>query len=274
MLVGTNGRTTPARAEAFRDLWSDGALGPALRTIGVESPGQLGALFIADGDVLREWMGGAPPLTDDFPHRILHKVGSTSLRREVFPVYRAWANAEESGRRFAASRFVADVWPAEVRAETPAFFPWEGALGNAMLDGTSWQPPSVRGLAEVDAVLKDSSLRTLALWFLGTTAEEQVALSVLAARGQRHEELLGLGALADRDYEGAAMMFARAGGSANECRRAYSLALLGRRSEVEALARARVHLPDRAAEAAFWAWMEDRFGYALSPTAPTAQALP
>jgi hypothetical protein len=180
-------------------------------------------------------------------------------------VYRAWADAEASGRRFAASRFVAAVWPENVRAETPAYFRWEGTLGDAMLDGTSWQPPSVRGLSEVDAVLTRSSLRTLALWFLGTTVEEQRALSELAARGVRHEELLGLGALADRDYERAAEMFARAGGSANECRRAYSLALAGRRSDVEALARARLRLPDQEAEAGFWAWMEDRFAYELSP---------
>jgi predicted membrane-bound spermidine synthase len=259
MLVGTNGRATPAGAGTFRAPWNDAALGPALRGIGVETPEQLGALFIADGEVLRQWIGGAPPLTDDFPHRILHEVGSTSVRREVIPVYRAWANAGASGRRFAASPFVAAVWPETVRAGTAAYFRWQGVLGDAMLDNTSWQPPSVRGLAELDAVLTGSSLRTLALWFLGTTVEEQLALAERAARGERHEELLGLGALADRDYERAAESFARAGGSANTCRRAYALARAGRTSEVEALARARLRNPDDA-EAGFWAWMDGRFG--------------
>jgi spermidine synthase len=263
MLVGTQGRAAPVRAEHFRALWSEAALGPALRAIGVERPEQMGALFIADGDALRDWIGGAPPLTDDFPHRILHEAGATDLLREVYPVYRGWGDAEASGRRFAASRFIAAAWPETVRAETRPYFKWQGTLNDAMLDGTSWQPPAIRGLSELDAVLTRSPLRTLPLWFLGSTAEEQGMLSVLAARGVRHEELLALGALADRDYAGAAAMFARAGGSANECRRAYSLALLGRRAEVEAMALARRALPGHEAEAAFWAWMEDRFGYEL-----------
>ena len=268
MLVGTNGRTAAADAGRFRAPWADPVLGPALRGIGVETPEQMGALFIADGEVLRGWTGGAPPLTDDFPHRILHPVGSTDVWRDVILVYRGWADAVAAGPRFAASPFVAAVWPEAVRAETAAYFRWQKTLGDAMLDGTSWQPPSPRGLAELDAVLTKSPLRTLALWFLGTTDAEQRAVAGLAARGVRHEELLGLGALADRDYEGAAAMFARAGGSANQCRRAYALALAGRRSEVEALARARVGDPAHRDEGGFWTWMQARFGYDLPAPGP------
>jgi hypothetical protein len=276
MLVGTRGRTAAVAADRFRAVWSDAALGVGLRRIGVETPEQMGALFIADHDVLREWIAGEPPVVDDHPHRILHEVGSTDVWNEVFPVYRRWADAAEAGPRFATSRFVGAVWPQEIRGRTAAYFRWQRMLGAAELDNISWQPPSARGLPELDAVLTGSSLRTLALWSLGTTVEEQEALAALAARGEVHHELLGLGALADRDYGRAAALFERAGGSANACRRAYALAMGRRTGEAAALARERSGRPGHEAEGPFWAWMETRFGLgAAGPaTAPGGPGAP
>jgi predicted membrane-bound spermidine synthase len=254
MLVGTNGRSGHGGEGRFVGLWAEPVVGGGLRGIGVERPEQLGALFIDDAAGLRERVGDAPALADDVPYRILTPVGSTVVWREVLPVYRRWADADEARRRFAASRFVADLWPPAVRAGSLAYFEWQGLLDEAMIAQTVWQPPSTVGLTELDAVLTRSALRTLALWLLGTNADEQRAVSELAVRGQRHEELLGLGALASREYESAAASFERVSGAANRQRRAYALALAGRWSQVEELART-----DDGTGTEFWAWMRVRF---------------
>jgi spermidine synthase len=262
MLVGTRDFTAAASEGRFAGLWQDPQAGPALSRIGVERPEQLGALFIADATTLREWVARAPSLVDDFPNRILHAVGSVDLGREVLPTYLRWRNADDSRSRFAASRFVAALWPPALRQRSLASFEWEGWLDQGMWEGLAWQPPSTRGLTELDRVITRTPLLTLPLWLLGTNVDEQRTVSVLAEEGKRHEELLGLGALAARDYERAADLFARADlGSGNTCRRAYALALAGRRGEVEALAAGRRSAPDFQAESGFWDWMSARFGY-------------
>ncbi len=253
MLVGTNGRSAPASEAHFVGLWDDPVVGAGLRRIGVETPEQLGALFIDDATGLRERIGSVPPLTDDFPYRILTPAVSGDPG-DVIPAYRRWMDAGRARQRFAASRFVADVWPLSVRSRSLAHFEWLGLLNQAMITLTSWQPPSTSGLAEVDAVLERSPLRTLALWLLGTNTDEQQAVAALALRGERHEELLGLGALASRDYESAALSFGRAGGVANRQRQAYALAMAGRWDEADALARAH-----DAASTEFRAWLQTRF---------------
>jgi hypothetical protein len=255
MLVGTEGRNAPVSEEHFVGLWNNPVVGAGLRRIGIERPEQLGALFIDDALGLRARVGATLPLTDDFPYRILTPVGSTSVSGEVIPGYLRWMDVDQARQRFVASRFVADVWPPALRSGSLASFEWLGLLNRAMIAQLAWVPSATAGLADVDAVLTRSSLRTLALWLLGTNTEEQQTLAALAVRGERHEELLGLGALAAREYASAAESFGRAGGAANRQRRAYALALAGRWNEAEALAQG-----DDATGAAFWAWMRERFG--------------
>jgi hypothetical protein len=146
-----------------------------------------------------------------------------------------------------------------LRERSLAYFEWQNRIDEGFRTLGSWQPPSTAGLAELDAVLTRTPLRTLALWSMGTGAGEQAAVAGLAARGERHEGLLGLGALADRDYAGAAAAFARAPGADNAYRRTYALALAGRTAEANGVADTiRAH-PGRPPDQAFWDWMDGRF---------------
>jgi predicted membrane-bound spermidine synthase len=255
MLVGTNDLRSAASESRFEGLWNDAAVGDGLRRIGVETPEQLGALFIDDAAGLRQRAGSTPALVDDFPYRILTPVGRTDVVGENVPFYRRWMDSGESRRRFLASDFVAEVWPASLRSRSAAFFEWQGLMNDAMIDQSAWLPPTTNGLPALDAVLTRSSLRTLALWLLGTNWSQQQTIAALAARGERYEELLGLRALAFRDYERAAESLARAGGLANEERRAYALALAGRAGEAARLTEA-----NGEPAAAFRQWMKQRFG--------------
>jgi len=283
MLAGTNGTLHPVPEGRFSRPWSDPRLKTALSEVGVEIPEQLGALFIGDANYLRGLAGGEPPLVDDFPQRILaggaHR--SASVPRAF---YRRVMDARQARGRFAASRFVASIWPEALRERTLAYFEWQYRIDEGFLTLALWQPPSTVGLVELDGILNRTSLNTLALWSLGTSPAEQAQVAGLASRGERLEELLGLGSLAQRDYPAAAEAFARAPGDANVYRRAYALALAGRRAEVVALAAEARARPEPRPDDAFWAWIDARFRTsagsatrqlsALRPVRGSASALP
>jgi predicted membrane-bound spermidine synthase len=259
MLAATNGAPGPMTEQAFSRPWSDLRIRHALSDVGVELPEQLGALFIGDAAYLRQIADGEPPLVDDFPRRIMANAvhGQAVVPRDY---YRQLMDARAARQRFATSPLVARLWPEALRQRTLDCFEWQYQIDEGFKTLASWQPPSTAGLSELDDVLGRSTLRTLALWSLGTTPAEQAAVADLASRGQRMEELLGLGGLADRDYAGAAAAFARAPGNANVYRRAYALALAGREAEVRALAAEVRARRERPPDLAFWAWMDARFG--------------
>ena len=259
MLAGTNGTLQPVSEQRFSRPWGDPGLQASLAEVGVEIPEQLGALFIGDANYLRSLAGAEPPLVDDFPQRIRAEAApQTASVPRAF--YRRMMDAREARGRFAASRFVASVWPEALRARTLDYFEWQHGIDEGFLTLALWQPPSVAGLAELDGVLNRTALHTLALWSLGTSPAEQAQVAGLASRGERLEELIGLGGLAARDYSAAADAFARAPGDANVYRRAYALALAGRPAEVDALAAALRARSEPPPDRAFWAWMDTRFG--------------
>ena len=71
MLVGTRGARGPNNPERFASQWHDPVVRERLREAGLESPSQLGALFLADAKTLKELTADDPPLDDDHPHRFV-----------------------------------------------------------------------------------------------------------------------------------------------------------------------------------------------------------
>ena len=267
MLVGTRGLSGRAPEDRFRRPFADPLTRAAMADVGLEVPEQLGALFIGDAAYLRDLVGAQPPLVDDFPHRIMADASQqpSSVPRAF---YRDVMDAGAARGRFETSGFIGGLWPVALRERSLAYFEWQNRIDEGFRTLGSWQPPSTAGLAELDAVLTRTPLRTLALWSMGSGAGEQAAVAVLAARGERHEGLLGLGALADRDYAGAAAAFARAPGADNAYRRTYALALAGRTAEANGVADTiRAH-PGRPPDQAFWDWMDGRFEMRPPPADP------
>jgi hypothetical protein len=269
MLVGTHGLAGPVPEERLARPFRDPRVRSAMAEVGLEVPEQLGALFIGDALYLRELAGASPPLVDDFPRRIM---ADPTQEPGSVPgdVYRRVMDAGAARERFARSSFIAGLWPAGLRERTLAYFEWQHRIDEGFQTLAFWRPPSIAGLAELDGILTRTPLRTLALWSMGTSAGEQAVVAGLASRGRRLEELIGLGALAARDYSGAASAFARAPGDANVYRRSYALALAGRTAEASALAEEVRTRADRPPDQAFWAWMGGRFG--MSPGARSAYA--
>jgi predicted membrane-bound spermidine synthase len=259
MMVGTRGASGPATEERFARQWSDPATRDEIRALGFEQPEQLGATFVGDAPWLRALTRDTPPLDDDHPHRIVPLFGTLVADRAERGFRDRLLEAEPAKARFAASELVRRLWPPALRERTLGFFAYEQLIDDGFRRNGFWSPPSTATLGTLDEVLRRSSLRTLALWLMGSTADEQRAAAAYGARRGIDDirETLGIGAMADRDYAGAERHFRaaleRRPDQANAHRRIYALFLAGQEAEALALARA---LP--AEQAPFRDWLEAR----------------
>ena len=165
MLVGTREAAGPVSAERFSAQWRDARVADRLREAGLEDPSQLGALFIADAPALRELVAEAPPLDDDHPYRISPRV---RVPYDVAPFVRL-LQIKAPLARFYASDLVRRLWPEAMREATRAAFYAQDAM-NAAAFGA--HDPAGSGLADLDRLLSETTLRAPVLWTLGTSVAE------------------------------------------------------------------------------------------------------
>jgi spermidine synthase len=231
MLAGTNGIHPPS-GEGFARPWRDAS--PDLCGIGVESPEDLGALFIADAATLDAWTAGVPPLVDDRPGRLRPWAPPESDQA----VYRELGEASSCAERFRTSVFVHRLWPPELRERTLGSFEWRGVFDRDYEDVA--RPAAI---AELWATLERSSLRTLPLLLVDSEPRLTAIARTRHAEGERHPVLafhLGAAALAERDYASAARFFEEAGSASVGYQspvllRGLALGLAGRVGEALAL---------------------------------------
>ena len=284
MLVGT--RRAAAVSEAlFSRQWTDPHVSSEMARLGLERPGQLGALFIGDADYLRDLAGDTPPLTDDYPKRLEAPVaprsGDDALLAEL-------ADTAAARQRFAASSFIAQVWPAPLRAASLPFFDAQSLINAHMYGG-----PASNAIDEVHTILTTTTLSAPALWRLGSNADIQAAIERLPPDAQTDPLMqfhVGLRRVSERRYADAADALERAAvpGTNSDPRAAstadtafalhmYALCMSGQCG----LAQERIRAPwlqaleDQgvAADAGrnaplppFWRWMNDTFG--IDPRKP------
>jgi predicted membrane-bound spermidine synthase len=207
MLAGTRGLRVRAAEAAFTAQWRDAVVGPELIHLAIETPAQLGATFLADAEQLAPWIAAREPLDDDHPHRLSPR--RTDPARQDF--IERWMEVTAAAARFERSALIERLWPAALRAETRALFPAQRVL-NAV---TAW-PARGPGLEALRDLLTDTSLQTLPLLAAGSSPIREAASRRAWAAGARGPTLagqLGAGALARRDYAGAAAHFAAAAAS-------------------------------------------------------------
>ena len=195
ILVGSRGGIAPVRREQFSRLWSLERPGSELRRLGVDSPAELAALFMADADALRELTAGTAPLVDDRPRRI-----GSALYAEP-PRHTLWLMDAESGRRRLETSPWAGILPSSVVAQSGEAF-----LRRAILDRTLL--PALRGAdynswSDIAFVLRRTELVELPRWLLGSGAQ---AAAIAARRGASDPvaaEHLAIDALAHRRPPGS-----------------------------------------------------------------------
>ena len=237
ILLGSRDATTDVTEEHVRRLWQSPLTGPPLRSVGIESPGQLAALFLADSGFLREWAAVAPPLVDAHPERAPAVISSwTETPREFH-----WMRDQQaSARRFANGHAPGSLWPDELVMESAAHFERANFLRVLLMDPPR---PLDRRIAELHAVLTRSPLEAPISWILGSDARRAEIAARRYAAGDRSVELereMGTAALARRDFTSAAAHFGAAAEGATTKRdallQAYALVLGGHSDDARAIA--------------------------------------
>jgi hypothetical protein len=267
MMAGSRNGEWARSEAAFVRSWEDPALRDELRAIGIEKPEQLGAMFMADADQIREWIGDSPPLVDDRPKR-LSNVRHSPQRARV--VYRDWMDADLARRRFETSEFIRDAWPPEMRDRSLAYFEYQGAIN----DISTKQPFGVRAWIErLHEILTETDLATLVVWQLGDTDDKQSAVERLLERGEpqfKYRRSLAIKAFSARDYDAAAAFLFTSPkkplrNATSFYLRLYALCMAGKVDRAQAVAAAMARwLPDDAVQREYYAWLTETFGFAPS----------
>ncbi|MEE2679641.1 MAG: spermidine synthase [Myxococcota bacterium] len=256
MLVGSRDANWSRDGAAFTRQWRDERVGRELRALGVEKPEQLGTMFLADADQLREIVGATPPLEDDFPKRLQEG----RARSDAHDAHARWMDTQRARERFATSTFVADAWPADLRERTLAYFDLQRMLTRSRGGLTAPRGNRTARFRELHQVLTETDLETLPLWQVGVERGSLRVVDRLLERGgsaRPHAHLLGARALARRQFADAARHFARADGPDDAYLEVYALALAGRPAAAQRAARRR--LGPGVEQGAWWAWLVDTF---------------
>jgi spermidine synthase len=270
ILMGTRDARGPVSAERFAAQWRDPVVSERLREAGLDDPSQLGALFLADAPALRSLVAGAPPLDDDHPYRMSPRVADGSDRDAFVRLMQV----EQPLRRFFESDLVKRFWPETWRQSARAAFLAQDAM-NATILGP--QDPGQSGLLDLDRLLSRTRLRAPVLWATRTSVAELRLAEAAVARGEASpmaEEILGLDALARRDYREAERRLGLAEPHAAHARqiRMWRVLALGLAGDAEGCARLLEGARDMArapgADPAPWRWLARRFSLP-DPTEPS-----
>jgi predicted membrane-bound spermidine synthase len=199
MLLGTRDARGPVGEERLRLQWEDPVVAGDLRAAGLESPAQLGALFLMDAAGLERFVAGAPPLSDNWPGRL------SSLARPVDPVpCLEVLDAARARASFETSPLVERLWPKAARAAALEAFAWQSVdydLSRALYAG--YKIPRSR----LHELVTRSSARLLVQRLLGSDPDRERVARAEAQRGDDSlfvRAHLAVAALADRDFSAAA----------------------------------------------------------------------
>jgi len=208
MLVGTAGGTQggPVSEARFAAQWDDPRRLPGLRAIGLEVPGQLGALFIGDAPYLHGLTEHDPPLLDAWPKRMF-RPGTREQRDELLWTLR---DTRAARMRFAQSAFVSRHFPARWQREGLRQFENQRLLNDLLFPGES----PARQTGVLDQVLHRTPLTLPVLLLCGSDPDVQAALDKLPAAERDAPEWAlhrAAGDLSRRDFAAAAQALAKIG---------------------------------------------------------------
>ncbi len=207
ILLGFRDVPVSLPAESVRRLWHDPKRARELSRVGLESPEQLAALFIADEPVLRALTADTPPVIDDWPQRI-----SPAARGiDPEPEYARLLDPEESRRRFLASELVQRLVDEPLREGALAHFAWR------LIQHDAESPefpvgPKRDHWGDLYQVLTASRLVALPQFQLGIDADLLALARTVSQQAEADPSValtLAHGLLGERDYAAAAREYGR-----------------------------------------------------------------
>jgi len=266
MMVGAKHATGPVSDDRMHQPWLTPVLQAHLSEVGFERPEQIGATFVGDSTFARQLVADVPPLTDDFPHRLVPILARPSLSapshaidRAVTERFQRVIDPARAKDAFLASNFIRRLWPSDLVEKSGSYFAWQRVINRVFLEGG--RPLSQ--IEDLHAVLTQTTLRTLPLWILGSDEVKEQIADQAKPQTAETEYARGLRALAGRDYNGAAAAFLKTeqdGLRAPTIRAllVYSLCLANRVDEARQFVRGLdVH---NLEEQHFWEWMGKEYG--------------
>jgi hypothetical protein len=204
MLLGSNDASPQRDVAQFSAQWSEPQVGRELVALGLESPAQLGSLFMADSDLLMALTADVAPVTDNYPSRISSRlVGNPP---EYVELYDTLMDEQERLKRFRNSELISQLWPAELKKNSEPFFQYERMIKNHFTSGIYHHQTDQFVWEAIDDLLTNTSLTTLPLWLLGSDEDTQdIVASLLEEEGYRDDFALELAQkhASERDYETA-----------------------------------------------------------------------
>lgn len=200
MLLGSNDAKLRPSVSQFSAQWREPLVAGELVALGIESPAQLGSLFIADSDLLTALTADVAPVTDNYPSRISSRQLTT---RTFVKLYGTLMDEAERLERFRNSDYINQLWPAELKNTSERFFAYERLIRSHFTGGLYRHRDDPYVWDAIDDLLSNTSLSTLPLWLLGSDQDKQdVVAKLLAEGGYRVEFALELARkhAAERDY--------------------------------------------------------------------------
>ena len=193
MLAGIREPGPAVAEQEFSRQWRDPKVGAEMRTLGIELPEQLAALFMLDAAGLQRLTRGVPPLTDDWPRRLSNGTPTPA----DFAAHRELMNPRAAARAFQQSAFVAQILPESIRERTPPYFEFQNMLEAGVVSARGRRPLKQR-LTSVHRIQTATPLRTLVLWHLGSRGDDGTGFRELKLADR---------ALADREFARAASLY-------------------------------------------------------------------
>jgi predicted membrane-bound spermidine synthase len=200
MLAGSRNAQGPVSADWFERQWREPRIAEEMKALGLESPEQVGALFIGDAEYLKALTRDTPPLVDNFPKRILPDsrvgVGSSKL-------FLSLLDTEQAQERFLASPLIGHLWPKPLIERTIPYFATE-SLVNGLLDFSV--PPVTRNPRDLQFLITQTTLTAPILWYMGSTSDLQRTMGSLSPEERAQpiwQYQLGAGLFSERRFDEA-----------------------------------------------------------------------
>jgi len=259
MLMGSRNANWKTNEAEFLTRWNRLRAARENRTLGVETPEQIGAMFLGDFDSLQEWTTGVAPLQDGYPKRVVDHPPTP----EDNAALREWMNPEDARKRFRESAFIARAWPEGLRERSERYFGYDGIVNNVFLQAYGSPARVVDTIELVDTLLTETQLERLPAWLLGAHGDYLAAIdrnpSLQAEPISVH--MRGRDAVGKREYALASELFRSLESQTAESifLDAYATAMHGEFTNAATIMRENhSRYPELP-----WAWLADRFDLAI-----------
>jgi len=240
-------------------IWNNSRTRSDLVRIGVETPEQMSALFLMDGDEIDRLTQGVEPLDDLYPKRL------SDVHPDFTAVYQFGSGYFDRRRaldRFRSSALIKEIWPNEWAGSLEKFFLVRQMRFVSQITGSNW-------LEELNIYLRNTRLRTPVL-AVQDSDEFRLALAQKLDSSPAPTEALHdltAGALAERDVARAIKLLEleneRGVAGANEfLLLIYLYCLNGTVDKAEAFAVAQsASIPKNSVTDWLWGELEAEFGF-------------